>query len=184
MAYRANRVRRYSDETRYAQVPLPMTAIYTGGCACGAVRYECSADPIFNWICHCRECQRSTGGGGAVNAVFHISTVQFVRGEPKFHESTGTTGHKTYRGFCAECGSPLAAKAALFPQIHGISVASLDDPGRIKIDANIWTGSVQPWDFLNPELPKFSGTPTEDDLASLAKAKAATQTKSEKESDT
>ena len=108
-----------------------------------------------------------------MNAVFHISTVRFIRGEPKFHESTGTTGHKTYRGFCAECGSPLAAKAALFPEIHGISVASLDDPARIVLDANIWTGSVQPWDFLNPELPNFPGTPTAEDLAALASAKAA-----------
>ena len=174
MAYRVCGAPSYSGETKYGQAPIPMTESYTGGCACGAVRYECSADPMFNWICHCRECQRSTGGGGAVNAVFHISTVQFVRGEPKFHESTGTTGHKTYRGFCAECGSPLAAKAALFPEIHGISVASLDDPGRINLDANIWTGSVQPWDFLNPDLPKFPGTPTVEDLASLANAKAAT----------
>ena len=161
-----------------------MTAPHTGGCACGAVRYECSADPMFNWICHCRECQRSTGGGGAVNAVFHISTVRFVRGEPKFHGSTGTTGHKTYRGFCAECGSPIAAKAALFPQIHGISIASLDNPERIKLDANIWTGSAQPWDFLNPDVPQFSATPTEDDLATLATAKAAAQTKTENASDT
>lgn len=155
-----------------------MTDPYTGGCACGAIRYECSADPMFSWICHCRECQRSTGGGGAVNAVFHISTVRFVRGEPRYHESTGTTGHKTYRGFCATCGSPLAAKAALFPEIHGISVASLDDPGRIRLDANIWTQSVHAWDFLNPALPSFAGTPTADDLAALAKAKAAAQSQS------
>ncbi|MBK6657032.1 MAG: GFA family protein [Proteobacteria bacterium] len=161
-----------------------MTEPYTGGCACGAIRYECSADPMFNWICHCRECQRSTGGGGAVNAVFHISTVRFIRGEPKFHESTGTTGHKTYRGFCAECGSPLAAKAAVFPEIHGISVASLDDPGRIELDANIWTGSVQPWDSLNPELPKFTATPTEQDLVALAKAKTSAKAEEEKASDT
>ena len=175
MAYPVALVRGYSHGTKYRQVRIPMTSPYTGGCACGAVRYECSADPMFNWICHCRECQRSTGGGGAVNAVFHISTVRFVRGEPKFHESTGTTGHKTYRGFCAECGSPLAAKAALFPEIHGISVASLDEPGRIRLDANIWTGSVQPWDFLNPQLPGFSGTPTEGDLATLAKTKSTAE---------
>ena len=39
---------------------------YTGGCACGAIRYECNAEPMFSWICHCRECQRATGGGGMV----------------------------------------------------------------------------------------------------------------------
>ena len=109
---------------------------------------------MFNWICHCRECQRSTGGGGAVNAVFHISTVQFVRGEPKFHESTGTTGHKTYRGFCAECGSPVVAKQSAFP-VCVVYAASLDDPSSHRPTMDIFTSSAQPWDYMNPELPKF-----------------------------
>ena len=150
----------------------PLAKPYTGGCACGAIRYECSSEPMFTWICHCRECQRSTGGGGAVNAVFEGASVKYLHGAPKFHQSIGTTGHRTYRGFCAECGSPLAAKADLFPWIHGISVASLDEPDRLKLDANIWTQSAQPWDFLAPHLPKYPGTPSESDLAELVKLKA------------
>lgn len=153
-----------------------MTAIHTGGCACGAVRYECSAEPMFTWICHCRECQRATGGGGAVNAVFLKPQVRFTRGEPKYHDSVGTTGHQTHRGFCAECGSPLAARADLFPEIHGVSVASFDHPERIKLDANIWTASVQPWDYLNPALPRIPGTPTAEDLAALAAAAQGAKT--------
>jgi len=38
-----------------------MPALLTGGCACGAVRYECSGDPIFSGHCYCRDCQHSTG---------------------------------------------------------------------------------------------------------------------------
>ena len=149
-----------------------ITKPFTGGCACGAVRYECSSEPMFTWICHCRDCQRSTGAGGAVNAVFEGTSVRYLSGTPKFRQSIGTTGHKTYRGFCAECGSPLAAKADLFPWIHGVSVASFDEPERLKLDANIWTQSAQPWDYLAPHLPKYPGTPSESDLISLAKLKA------------
>ena len=47
-----------------------MSFLMTGGCACGAVRYECSQAPMFTWKCHCLECQRSTGTGAAVNVVF------------------------------------------------------------------------------------------------------------------
>ena len=72
----------------------------TGGCACGAIRYECVAEPMFMWNCHCRECQRSTGGGAAVNVVFSASTVRFTKGAPKEHVSTGTSGKQTH-GLCA-----------------------------------------------------------------------------------
>ena len=147
---------------------------YTGGCACGAVRYECHAEPMCTWVCHCRECQRSTGGGGAVNAVFHGASVTYTRGAPKFHDSVGTTGHKTHRGFCAECGSPLAAKADLFPEIHGVSVASLDEPGRLRLDGHIWTASLQPWDFLDPALLQITGTPTTEEFQLMIERRAQT----------
>lgn len=150
-----------------------MTASFTGGCACGAVRYECAGPPMFTWICHCRECQRATGGAGGVNAVFLKSAVRFTRGAPKYHDSVGTTGHKTHRGFCAECGSPLAARADLFPEIHGVSVASLDHPEQVRLDAHIWTASAQPWDYMDPALPRYPGTPTVQDLAELAAAAQA-----------
>jgi hypothetical protein len=144
-----------------------MSKPYTGGCACGAIRYECDSEPMCTWICHCRECQRSTGTGGAVNVVFAAAAVKFTRGQPKYHDSVGTSGQQTHRGFCPECGSPLAAKADLIPQIQGISAASLDEPGRIRVVANIWTASAQPWDYLDPKLPRIATTPTETELAEL-----------------
>ncbi len=144
---------------------LPMT----GGCACGAIRYECTAEPMFMWICHCRDCQRSTGGGGGYNAVFAKPAVKFTRNQPKYFTRTGTSGKNTHRGFCPECGSPVAAKADLIPDIQGISAASLDDPSQVKLIANIWTSRAQPWDYLAPHLPTYATTPTEEELQDLVK---------------
>ena len=144
-----------------------MSSPLTGGCACGAVRYECLNPPMFTWVCHCRECQRSTGGGGAVNVVLTKPDVEWTRGAPKYHESIGTSGAKTRRGFCRECGSPLAAQADVFPQIQGISAASFDDPGQLELVAHIWTDSVQPWDTLTLGLPAIAQTPTEQELQKL-----------------
>ncbi len=144
-----------------------MSTQLTGGCACGAVRYECNKAPTLMWVCHCRECQRSTGGGGAVNVVFTKDDVTFTRGAPKYYESTGTSGETTRRGFCPECGSPLAAQADLFPQVQGISAASFDDPAQLTLGAHIWTSSVQPWDTLTPGLAQFESTPTVEQLQEL-----------------
>ena len=144
-----------------------MATSITGGCQCGAIRYECTAEPMFSWICHCRECQRSTGGGGAVNVVFAKPAVRFTQGEPKYHTSIGTSGEKTHRGFCPDCGSPLAAKADLIPDIQGISAASLDDPAAVELIADIWTASLQPWDHLDPKRAKIEGTPDEQGLQKL-----------------
>ena len=103
-----------------------------------------------------------------MNVVFSASAVQFTQGAPKEYVCTGTSGAKTHRGFCAECGSPVSARAALIPEIRGISAASLDDPSRLALTAHIWTASAQPWDALSSTLPRFETTPTPEELQELA----------------
>ena len=146
-----------------------MSTMMSGGCACGAIRYECDAEPMFMWVCHCRDCQRSTGGGGAVNVVFPKLAVRFIKGEPKYSARVGTSGKNTYRGFCPECGSPVAAKADLIPDIQGLSAAGFDDPSGFKLVAHIWTASAQLWDYQSPDLSKFETTPTAEELSELMK---------------
>lgn len=103
-----------------------------------------------------------------MNVVFSAAAVQFTKGAPKEYVCTGTSGSKTHRGFCAECGSPVSAQADLIPEIRGISAASLDDPSKLELDADIWTASAQPWDELSSTLPQFETTPTPEELQELA----------------
>ena len=114
------------------------------------------------------EAHNNTGNKMSVNVVFPIAAVQFTKGTPKEHASTGTSGNKTHRGFCAECGSPISARADLIPNIRGISAASLDDPDQVELIAHIWTASAQPWDELSATLPQFETTPTTEELQELA----------------
>ncbi len=75
----------------------------TGGCLCGALRYESSEPPIRTTICHCRMCQKSTGSAFMVAVGFSRTALRFTKGEPKLYRSSPIKD----KGFCANCGSLL-----------------------------------------------------------------------------
>src|SRR5712692_2217486 len=102
-----------------------------GGCMCGAVRYEYTADPIFMGNCHCRDCQRASGGAYAATFGVPRSAVK-VTGEVSYYESTADSGKPLRRGFCPNCGSRLFSLPSAAPDLMGITAASLDDPSVYK----------------------------------------------------
>jgi hypothetical protein len=127
----------------------------TGGCLCGAVRYECSGEPQFALQCHCRDCQRQSGAP-------HIAAVRISAAE--FHITSGATrrylaksdsGNEVARMFCGECGSPLYVQVSTRPDIVGVRVCTFDDPSWFRPEANIFVKSAQSWDHLDPEVPQF-----------------------------
>jgi hypothetical protein len=136
-----------------------MPTLLTGGCACGAIRYQCSGEPLLALNCHCRDCQRASGT--AFVAILRMPAAGFAvtKGEPKFYTVTGNSGNTVSRGFCPACGSPLFSRLSGTPDFVGIRVGSLDDPSHYRAVMDIFVASAQPWDHMNPELPKFSGYP-------------------------
>ena len=58
-----------------------MAKSYTGGCACGAIRYECTAEPIVILKCHCRDCQHITGGRFAAAVLLPAEAFRLTKGE-------------------------------------------------------------------------------------------------------
>lgn len=135
-----------------------MTEKLHGGCACGAIRYEASAAPATMLNCHCRHCQRSTGAGHAALVVFSADCVT-LKGEPRYHTSTGISGNEVHRGFCPECGNPTTIKLAGMPGILGVHAATLDDPSRFQPAIDLFTASAQTWDQMHPDLPKHPQGP-------------------------
>ncbi len=65
----------------------------------------------------------------------------------------------TRRGFCPDCGSPVAVMPDSNPDVVGIRTASLDDPSWFKQEMDAWTSDAYPWDEMNPALPKFEKYP-------------------------
>ena len=128
---------------------------FSGGCACGGVRYECSAEPLMAVNCHCRDCQRASGTAYASGLMVPETALRLTGGAPKFYSSTAESGHRVHRGFCPECGSPVLARNEAYPMFV-IAAASLDDPSGHRPQMDVWTVSAQPWDHMDPALPKHA----------------------------
>jgi len=142
---------------------MPVPATFCGGCACGAVRYECSAIPIAMVNCHCRDCQRAGGSAYAPTVVVSRRALRLSSGQPTYHSTTAESGNIAQRAFCPECGTPLYASTSARPEFVGIRAASLDDPSWFRPTADVWTSSAQPWDLMDSTVPKFSrGRPRAD----------------------
>ncbi|EJN12168.1 hypothetical protein PMI42_04498 [Bradyrhizobium sp. YR681] len=131
---------------------------YTGGCACGAIRYSIQGEPLFSNHCQCRDCQRESGGGHGSYMTFARAGVT-VTGEAKHWDMVGDSGNVKTRGFCTQCGLPVYLTFAAMPDIFTIRAASLDELARYKPQVVTYAARGHEWDRLDPSLPKFAGMP-------------------------
>ena len=134
-----------------------MTTPFSGGCACGAIRYECSADPIVMFNCHCRDCQRATGGPFSAVVYVPAKAFKLTHGSLRHYSTVSASGGHNKRGFCAECGSRISGGESAGG--IGINAGSLDDPSWYQPQMDIHTADAQPWDTMDPKVPKFELDP-------------------------
>ena len=136
-----------------------MSEPFQGGCACGAIRYECRAQPVASFNCHCRACQQFTGSAFISGMLMPGTAFALLSGEPTYYTSQSDQGESISRGFCATCGSPVVTRFERMPDMVAVPAASLDDPSRHRPEIDIFTSYAQPWDVMNPDLPKFPKGP-------------------------
>ena len=134
-----------------------MATTFTGGCACGAIRYKCSAEPIAMFNCHCRDCQRVTGSAFSPVVYLPAKGFKITKGTPRYYSTSSEMVGENKRGYCAECGSRLFGGAT--DEGQGVLASSLDDPSLFKPQTDIWTCDAQPWDPLDSSLPQFEKYP-------------------------
>jgi hypothetical protein len=132
-----------------------MNAILRGGCLCGAVRYECTADPGNASYCHCDDCKRATGGPYTVGVLARAADLRILGGQVKGYTSIADSGRKITREFCPNCGSPLFTRAEKFSDSVFLKAGSLDEPQRIQPNCQIWTKRAVPWAYIDEKLPCF-----------------------------
>ena len=138
----------------------------TGGCLCGAVRYEFDQPELGTMYCHCRMCQRFTGAPVIAGTTFLTESMRYTRGEPKYYRSSKIAE----RGFCGDCGSGLVYRGLIGKWNSWILVftASLDKPEHCVPTYHLGVESAMPWHEVLDGLPRTRC----DDSPSLVEAYA------------
>jgi len=131
-----------------------MAEDFTGGCACGAVRYRLASAPFDAGWCHCRTCQLNAGSPAMAFATVPIGDFVFTQGEAlvgKFASSD--FGH---RRFCTKCGTPFLMAEDDQPQTVDFSIATLDAPARVVPGFHIFYASHIPWAPAADHKPRYA----------------------------
>ena len=130
------------------QLPL------TGGCNCGAVRFEVSAPPVTATYCHCTRCQKRTGGAASASAVSAPGSVTVTAGEEHLRDWRLSDG--LAKTFCAECGSHLFARDPETGEVRAIRMSAFDaDPG-VRPEARQFVAYAAAWEPIPDDgLPRF-----------------------------
>jgi hypothetical protein len=122
-----------------------MTTPMTGGCLCGALRYEISAEPAMQVVCHCSHCQKQAGSAFSMIVGVPEAAVAVTKGAPKSYIDHGESGKQVERQFCGDCGSPLFSLVEAAPGLTFVKAGTLDDTAFFKPAVHVWARSKQHW---------------------------------------
>jgi len=121
----------------------------TGGCQCGALRYEITQAPKLVYTCHCTECQRLTGSAFSMALVTNTEAFSLMGAAPRPIQRTADSGRTVTRWLCPECGSWICSgpdPASAPPgQSRVVQAGTLDDTSWLHPTVHFWTRNAQPW---------------------------------------
>ncbi|MGB6220683.1 GFA family protein [Haloferula sp.] len=117
-----------------------MSGILSGGCLCGAVRYEVRGPALQTSVCCCEDCRRASGAPMVAWTFFASGALNWTRGEPK-----QVTFADRERSFCGDCGTPLMFFDPALPHIFEVSTCSLDEPSKQVPGDVCWVSDELPW---------------------------------------
>jgi hypothetical protein len=131
---------------------------HTGGCLCGALRYEAVGAPIFAGYCYCADCRKASGSGFIPFMGYAASAVTFT-GETRQFVSKAANGNDAVRNFCPACGSLVFGGRVGRDDSFTIYAGSLDDPSAFRPTAAIFARNRPPWAAIPDGLKIFDALP-------------------------
>lgn len=145
-----------------------MADVLTGGCQCGRVRYCFASDGAEAYLCHCRMCQRATGGFAAALVNIPASAGFEWLAEPDWYVSSPIAK----RPFCSACGTPLgfAYNDKVSEGALDVTYGSLDEPERLAPQAHFGVEGLHEAWIDTSALPRQRSDETQSVAGRWAKA--------------
>ena len=131
---------------------------FTGGCLCGALRYEASGSPQYMGHCYCEDCRKASGSGFIPFIGFAADAVRFTGPSLKF-VSKAANGNNAVRNSCPRCGSLVFGGEVGADTSHTIYAGTLDDPSLFHPTVAIFTRGRPDWAVIPPALKIFERSP-------------------------
>ena len=135
-----------------------MSDTITGGCLCGAVRYEARGEPAYAGYCFCNDCRRASGSGYIGFMGFPADALT-ITGAVLVNSRKLSDGRVSDRNHCAACGSLVYGGVVGQVKSHTIYAGSLDDPSRFKPTMAIFAREKAPWVIIPDGLAVYDGMP-------------------------
>jgi hypothetical protein len=123
----------------------------TGGCSCGAVRYETDAIPFHRTLCHCVDCRRTAAAPAVAWFSVPASALRYVRGSPAVHRSSP----QVERSFCAACGTPLTYRNDAYAEEIDVQTCTLDQPEAAPPQDHTFASQRLSWMRVDDGLPVY-----------------------------
>jgi hypothetical protein len=128
---------------------------YSGGCLCGAVRYEVTGPVTNPCYCYCNSCRRASGAPLVGWGTFAHSRFRVTRGTLAEYRSSP----QVTRGFCKACGGALTYRHDARAGEIDVTLASLDEAATLAPQMHVWVSDKLPWVMIRDGLPQFTTVP-------------------------
>jgi hypothetical protein len=136
----------------------PLTTGLTGGCGCGAVRFELSEPLLSASYCHCTRCQRRTGAAASANGAAAPGSLRIVQGEDRLRAWTPAGGWEKW--FCGDCGSALFSRSPTDRSRVGVRLGALDQDPGVRPSWHQFVAYAVPWEPITDDgLPRYPEGP-------------------------
>ena len=131
----------------------------TGGCQCGAVRYEFDGPPLDVYVCHCTECRKQSASAHGISVIVPGDAVRLVSGTLNKWSRSTDSGNLLDCYFCPNCGTRVWHGNKDSGEAISIKGGSLDSPPDISDAYHIWTDSKLPGVTIPSGVRQFPREP-------------------------